>query len=50
MALVSKIILLILATFLSLSAVGAKDKRYIFLYGGMSVLLFTLLLIFIKIV
>lgn len=49
MALASKIVLLVLAAFFSLSAAGAKDKRFIYLYGGMAVALFTLLLVFIKI-
>lgn len=44
-----KIILLVLAIFFALAIFGAKDKMNSYLYGGISIILFVLLIVCIKI-
>ena len=49
MILASKITLLVLAVFFALASIGTtKDKPYSYLYGGMAIAFFVLLLVFLK--
>lgn len=49
MILAIKITLLVLAIFFALCIFGAKDKAHSYLYGGMAIVFFVLLIVCLKI-